>query len=129
MSASRLAVARRARGFTLVEVLVALVVVGVALPALLSQVMSQVDGTIALREQTVAHWVAQNQWARLQLQRRLSGQSLKGEASGEEEMLDRRWQWQTAAEASTLPGFQHVTISVGPPDQTPLVELQVFVHE
>ncbi len=120
---------RHSRGFTLVEVMVALVVVGVALPALLSQVMSQVDGTLALREQTVAHWVAQNQWARLQLLRRIKGQALKGTDSGEEEMLDRRWQWNAIAEPTEMDGLVRITISVGPADQTPLVELEATLHE
>lgn len=119
------------RGFTLVEVLVALVVVGVALPALLSQVMAQVDGTVALREQTVAHWVAQNQWARFQLMHRLQGQSLNGTDSGEEEMLDRRWQWRAESDVVDMELFKmkQLTISVGPPDQTPLVELRATLHE
>lgn len=110
---------RLQRGFTLVEVLVALIVVGVALPALLSQVMTQVDGTAALRDKTVAHWVAQNQWTRIQLQHRLSGKLQSGSATGEAEMLEQSWQWRVETADTEL--VRRLTISVGHPDQEPLV--------
>jgi len=106
-------------GFTLVEVLVALVVVGVALPALLSQVMTQVDGTTALRDKTVAHWVAQNRWTRIQLQHRLTGQLPSGSETGEAEMLEQPWQWRVDTTDTEL--VRRLTISVGQPDQQPLV--------
>jgi len=57
----------RANGFTLIEVMVAMAVVAVALPALLFALIQQVDGTGYLRERTLASWVAANKLSELQL--------------------------------------------------------------
>lgn len=52
---------RGARGFTLLEVLVALAVVGLALGALVKAASDNVANTTYLRDKTLAHWVAMNQ--------------------------------------------------------------------
>ena len=54
-------------GFTLVEVMVALAVVAVALPALLVTLSQQLDGLRYLEDRTQAQWVAANRLAELRL--------------------------------------------------------------
>jgi general secretion pathway protein I len=51
------------RGFTLVEVMVALAVVAIALPALLVALSQHVDGTGYLRDKSLAQMVAANKLA------------------------------------------------------------------
>ena len=104
------------RGFTLVEVLVALVIVGIALPALLSQMMAQLDGVGALEEKTIAYWVAENQMAQLQLRGQQTGQTLTGKDSGETDMAGLTWAWEVESERRKV--FQDIdvkrlTITVG----------------
>lgn len=117
------------RGFTLVEVMVALLVVGLALPALLSQIAGEAEGTADLRDRTYAQWVAQNQLERYRLDYRLNEQMLEGEASGEVEMLERSWHWKVVSEPTDFPGMWRQTVTVGTePDET-LVSLVGFLKE
>ena len=57
----------RARGFTLVEVMVALAIVAIALPALLMALYQQIDDTAYLRDKTLAYMVAENKLAEIRL--------------------------------------------------------------
>lgn len=55
------------RGFTLIEVMVALVIVAFGMGAVLSALTSSADNIAALREKTLAEWVAMNQIADVRL--------------------------------------------------------------
>jgi general secretion pathway protein I len=54
---------RRTRGFTLIEVLVALIIVAFGMGAVLSALSSSADNISALRDKTIAEWIAMNQIA------------------------------------------------------------------
>lgn len=100
-------------GFTLVEVMVALAVVGVALPALLFQVQSQTGHTTVLRERTYAQWIAQNKMTEIRLLKRIKGEIPKGKNQGEVEMADFKWYWEVSTEKTPMADkFQRVTISI-----------------
>ncbi|CDG85660.1 type II secretion system minor pseudopilin GspI [Janthinobacterium agaricidamnosum] len=66
---SRLMPRRRARGFTLLEVLVALVIVGTALGASLRAVGSLTQNSNGLRSAMMATWAAENQLVHLRLEK------------------------------------------------------------
>ena len=53
----------RVRGFTLIEVLVALIIVAFGMGAVLSALSASADNISALREKTLAEWIAMNQIA------------------------------------------------------------------
>lgn len=125
---------RRCQGFTLVEVMVALVIVAVALPAFLSLVMTQLDGTGAIRDKTLAFWVAENEMTRLQLQHRLLEDfDLPDEDQGEATMAGVEWLWQMENEPtdSDIEGFRQVEITVALErnQDSNLATLLGFVHE
>jgi len=102
-----------AKGFTLVEVMVALVIVAIALPALLISVYRQVDGTAYLRDKLVANWVAANKMAEIRLISSLNSKTLEGKNSGSEEMADREWFWWAKGEKTTVDNFYRMTVTVG----------------
>lgn len=81
------------KGFTLVEVMVALAVIAIALPALLFSVMQQLDGTAYIRDKNIAQWVALNKMTELRLTNRQTGKIPKGKLTGKEEMAGRDWHW------------------------------------
>jgi general secretion pathway protein I len=58
----------RRRGFTLVEVLVALTIVAVALIASLRAVGAMSSGALELRQRTLAQWSAENRLAQIRVQ-------------------------------------------------------------
>ena len=101
------------RGFTLVEVMVALMIVAIALPALMFQMGSQLEARRQVRDQIMASWVAQEQLSLLTLQQ--AAVNTAGSATdtqGQTELGGRRWYWQLAAEATSAPGLYRHTIRV-----------------
>lgn len=89
---------KKQRGFTLLEVLVALAIVAIALGALLKTGAGNSANAVYLRDKTFAHWVAMNKVAELQLQ---PGWPAVGTTRGKVEMAGREWQW-TATVSETF---------------------------
>jgi general secretion pathway protein I len=111
----------RQRGFTLLEAMIALMIVAMALPALITLVMTQLDGSAAIRDKTYAYWVAENQLTRVRLlqqqkaKKALSSYQVPKKDSGVVDMAGMRWQWQLKTiEMKTLPvpGFKRIEIAV-----------------
>ncbi len=112
---------RQQAGFTLLEAMVALMIVAMALPALVTLVMTQLDGSAAIRDKTYAYWVAENQLTRIRLlqqqkmQNRLPDYKLPEKDSGTVDMAGLRWQWQQKTivmDTLPEPGFKRIEISV-----------------
>lgn len=98
-----------ARGFTLLEVMVALAVVAIALSALVKGGSQSAATAAHLRDKSLAHWVAMNRVAELQLQKQWPA---PGESRGDEEMAGRRWH--TLARVSTTedPDIRRLEVEV-----------------
>ena len=108
-------------GFTLVEVMVALAIVAIALPALMFTLYQQVDGTAYLRDKSQAQLVAVNKLSEIRILAKANGSLLSGRENGQAQMADRQWYWWVESTATEVPEFYRVAISVGleeQPDQT-----------
>lgn len=106
------------KGFTLVEVMVALAIVAMALPALVMLVMTQIDGAAHIRNKTYAMWIAENELTRLNLlnnKERFPNFKLPEKESGKTNMMGLEWQWQfetTRAEEIPVEGVLKLDIEV-----------------
>ena len=101
--------ARRARGFTLLEVLVALVIVGTALGASLRAVGSLTQNSDGLRAAMMATWSAENRLVHLSLNKQFPS---VGKTSFECPQGDLKLVCQEEVIASPNPRLRRVEVSV-----------------
>lgn len=99
-----------ARGFTLLEVLVALVVIALALASIIKVVGSGAANAAYLRDKTFAHWVAANRLAQIQTKDNLWPS--RGKDDGETTMAGREWFWATEVSDTPDPEMRRIDIEV-----------------
>lgn len=118
-------VRRRAPGFTLLEILVALAVLSIALLAALKSSGAAIANAAKLKERSLAHWVAMNRAAELEL----AGSWLElGVTRGQESMANQTWYWTVRSEKSPDPEIRQAEIQVRRDEQEePLATLEVFL--
>jgi general secretion pathway protein I len=101
----------KARGFTLIEVLVALAIVTVGMAALLGALSSAAGTSLYLRDKMFAEWIALNRVEELRLQFRRPS---KGKSDGQVEYAGRRWRWEQEVFDTDVPGIQRMEVRVRP---------------
>jgi len=101
----------KARGFTLVEVLVALVIVAAGASAVLSSLNSAASSTVYLRDKTFAQWIAGN---RITETRLATTPAQNGKTEGELDYAGRRWKWRQQISDGEIPGLRRIDVSVRP---------------
>jgi general secretion pathway protein I len=99
----------RMRGFTLLEVLIALVVVSLALLALTRTAGGQVSNFEALRERTLASWVAANVLTEIRLS---TPMPTPGTRDGRASLANRDWRWQLEVQATDDPDMRRLEVRV-----------------
>ena len=85
---------RSEQGFTLVEVMVAVAIIGVALPAFILSLLKQVDSVAYLRDKLEAQLIAENMMTELFIRNGLSGEVPRSE-DGTQELASRKWYYET----------------------------------
>ena len=101
--------ARRARGFTLIEVLVAMTIIAVGVSALVASAGASSWRADYLREREFGRWVASNALAERQA---LPAWPDVGTAESEVEMAGRRWFLRTRTRAVADPDLRRLDIEV-----------------
>jgi general secretion pathway protein I len=114
-------------GFTLVEVLVALMVVAIGLAALMVAVSGTARTSGMLRDKTIAEWIALNRLAEVRLNLTKSGQNTD---TGELDFANRKWHYDTRYFDTSINSMKRVVVRVYAGDAktkgNPLVETVGF---
>jgi general secretion pathway protein I len=120
---------KRGGGFTLVEVMVALIIVAMAVPALLMRMQSMANSSIHNRNVTTAHWVAENRLVEVMLTRDMERREPRGREGGDMMMSGNKWDWNVETvdtKNSEFPGFE-MTVRAAPQGQETLADLVVYL--
>jgi general secretion pathway protein I len=98
------------KGFTLLEVLVALSICAMAGIAAMQATGEHIHHLTTIEEQTYASWVAEN----VLIEQRTKGEAWQGKnnAQGSEVMAGVKWFWQQEVTATADKSFVKVTINV-----------------
>ena len=114
------------RGFTLIEVLAALVIVALGMLGAINAVNQSTRNGTYLREKTLAHWVAMNVITEQRLQ---TSPPDVAESSGEVDFANERWRWTLRVTQTEVRSLRRMDVSVrraSAPEQTSLTTLSGF---
>jgi general secretion pathway protein I len=106
--------AGRSRGFTLIEVVVALLIVTIGLAALMITVSSTARTSGYLRDKTVAQWIALNRISevRLNLNTGAAGSLGASADTGELNFANRTWHYDTRYFDTNVPSMKRLVVRV-----------------
>ena len=105
----------KVRGFTLIEVVVALAIVALGMSTLLMTLGSAADTAGYLRDKAFAEWIAFNQ---LTLTRVAGQMPAAGSSEGDLDFAGRHWHWKQDVTQLGFPGILRIDVRVQPNDGT-----------
>ncbi len=115
------------RGFTLIEVVVALAILGIGMLAVFKTIGDTVNNVEELRDRSFAEWIADNRITEI----RLTGEMPSvEETAGEVEFAGRQWHWVTTVSQTQVRGLRRIDVSVRrdeDPEDSSIVTLSGFV--
>ncbi|RUO32776.1 type II secretion system minor pseudopilin GspI [Aliidiomarina sanyensis] len=116
------------RGFTLIEVMVALTIFAVGAIAALQLAAETTRSSALLEERYFAQLVASNRLAEVHAEARWQTWPPRNEQSGESELVGRTWYWDQQVLATVTEDLQEVTVRVRAIPEGPVVaEVSGFV--
>ncbi len=115
----------RPRGFTLIEVLVALFVFAVAMTVLVQSGTQRAQNLNYLRDRTIASWIAADRITEIRLE---PEEITTGSREGEVEMARRTWYWEAEVSATEDDTVRRIEVAVRlDEDGEPLSRMTGFV--
>lgn len=101
----------KSRGFTLLEVIIALAIVALSVGALLGSVTSSASNIIYLKDKTMAEWVALNRLAEIRIAKQMPD---LGKRTGETVMGGMKWQWEQEVVELPVKGMFRIDVRSRP---------------
>lgn len=119
---------KRQRGFLLVEILLGLLILAIVLAAVISAVAQQANNAGAVKQKTLALWVAHNRLTEFQLQ---SEWPDFGNSSGEAKMSGLEWRWEAQVSKTEDENLRRVAIRIIDPEdaERAIAELDGFLAQ
>lgn len=119
---------RTSAGFTLIEILIALVILSIALTTLIKATSQNIRDTVYLQDKMTATWVG----TQVINEARAGIIKLPAAPSSLEKksfMLGRQWPWQAKLERTPNAHIHKIEIDVFlPPRKTPLIHLESYLY-
>ena len=100
---------RKQTGFTVIEVLVAVAIVGLSLAAVVASMAQMIDSGNAMRERTYAAWIAQNRITEVRVSPRIPE---LGDSTGTVEYANVEWTWRMVISETGVPDLFRIDVSV-----------------
>jgi len=101
---------KAAKGFTLLEVLIALSVLAIALGAIIQSVAATTNNVGYLRDRTLAHWVAMNKVVELQVG--TNDWPPLGNTDGTYELANYEWYWKVSVVEAGIKDVRRLEVEV-----------------
>lgn len=118
------------KGFTLIEVLLALAIIAIALTALIKATSQNIEFTQHIKDKSISHWVAMHGITAIQLG--LIPIALNQEITQMTTMLGQQWYWRATLRSTSLKSMQQIKITVSEkqngPFRDPLIAYK-YQHE
>jgi len=95
--------------FTLLEVLIAMAIFGMAAVGLVSNITQYQSAQLTASQRTVAHWVAMNKLAETRLEKNWPN---VGTTRGSAEMANRTWYWTQTVSKTTEKDLRQVEVEI-----------------
>ena len=108
----------KARGFTLLEVLVALIVLAVSLAAIAGEMLQMLNAASSMRDRTYASWIAHNKIAEMRLANVVPDTST---TSGEVNYANQEWAWRAVVSETGVPNLFRIDVTISFPGEDPLM--------
>lgn len=116
------------KGFTLLEILLALAIFAYAASSIMKLLGSTATNLSEIEQMTLASWVANNRLVELQVE---DTWPPKNNAKGQEDMAGRTWYWQQTVQKTEGQDLRAVTVTVFSDEtrKAPIYDLTTYVSK